>query len=279
MLIAQISDLHIRRPGQLAYRRIDTAPYLARCVARLNHWAPRIDAVIITGDLVDAGHPDEYAHLRQLLDKLELPYYLMVGNHDRRAALRAAFGDHPYLLQGGEFIQYRVELGTAGTPLQLIALDTLDESLSGGRLCQQRLAWLEQQLAAADGAPLLLAMHHPPFVTGIGHMDSALLDAADSAALAALIARYPNVERLVCGHLHRPIHARFAGTIASTAPSPAHQVVLDLHQQAPSAFVMEPPAFALHQWHDGVGLVSHHGYLEHFEGPYPFHENDGTLID
>lgn len=280
MLIAQISDLHIRRPGQLAYRRLDTAPFLTRCIARLNQWAPRIDAVLITGDLVDTGDPGEYAHLRALLATLEIPYYLMVGNHDLRAPLRAAFPEAAYLFEGdGDFIQYQVELGDAATPLRLIALDSLDPSHSGGRLCATRLAWLAQALQAAQGMPVVVALHHPPFGTGIGHMDSALLDANDSLALAALIGRYPNVERVLCGHLHRPIHTRFAGTIASTAPSPAHQVALDLTPQAPSVFVMEPPAFALHLWQPGAGLVSHHGYLDAYDGPYPFHGNDGSLID
>jgi len=279
MLIAQISDTHIRRPGQLAYRRLDTAPFLARCIERLNTWAQPIAAVVVTGDLVDAGAPDEYAHLRALLTQLKLPYYLMVGNHDRRAALRDAFPDATYLFQGGtDFIQYRVTLGTAAAPLHLIALDSLDAPHSGGRLCAARLAWLAQALEASQGAPVIVALHHPPFRTGIGHMDSAVLDAGDTQLLAQLIGRYPNVERVICGHLHRPIHMRFAGTIASTAPSPAHQVVLDIDPQAASAFVMEPPAFALHYWQAETGLVSHHAYLDRFDGPYPFRENDGELI-
>ncbi len=282
MLIAQITDLHIRRPGQLAYRRLDTAPFLARCVARLNQWAPKIDAVLITGDLVDAGNAEEYTHLRRLLQDLRIPYYLLVGNHDRREGLREVFADAAYLFAGdSEFVQYTVDLGTPGSAdsLRVIALDTLDAPNAGGRLCPARLAWLERTLVASAGRPVVIALHHPPFRTGIGHMDEIGLDAADTAALAAIVSRHPNVERLVCGHLHRPIHARFAGTIASTAPSPAHQVALDLTPQGPSAFVMEPPAFALHQWYPDAGLVSHHGYLQDYDGPYPFHDDDGVLID
>lgn len=59
MLLAQISDLHIKRPGQLAYRRVDTAAALARCVAKLNALVPRPDAVLVTGDLTDFGHDDD----------------------------------------------------------------------------------------------------------------------------------------------------------------------------------------------------------------------------
>jgi Icc protein len=78
--------------------------------------------------------------------------------------------------------------------------------------------------------------------------------------------------------LHRPIQVRFGGTIAMTCPSPAHQVVLDLSPNAPSQFVMEPPAYMLHAWEATAGLVSHTAYVGKFDGPYPFFDG-GTLID
>ena len=266
MLLAQISDLHIKRPGALAYRRVDTGAYLARTVAALNALEPRPDAVIMTGDLVDQGDPQQYEHLKTLLAPLEIPYFLMVGNHDERTALRAAFPDRAELHSGGEFVHYAVDVG----PLRLIALDSMVPGESAGNLCDARLAWLETQLEAAQGRPTVVALHHPPFVCGIGHMDELRLDPAAADKLAALIARYPNVERVICGHVHRPMFVRFGGTIASAVPAPAHQVGLDLREDAPSAFVMEPPAYALHRYDPATGIVTHHAYVEMAEGPYPF---------
>lgn len=275
MLLAQISDLHIKRPGALAYRRVDTAAHLERCVARLNSLEPKADAVVITGDLVDLGSLDEYRLLKTLLAPLTMPVYLLVGNHDDRAALRQVFDDHAYLHDSPEFVHYTVGVG----PLRLIALDSQMPQQSGGHLCDTRLAWLDAQLAQAQGAPVMLALHHPPFVSGIGHMDRQRLDPESARRLAAIVSRYPNVERVVCGHVHRPIFTRFAGTIASAVPAPAHQVALDLRKDAPSAFRLEPPAFALHQYAPETGVVTHHAYVDEGEGPYPFYETDGTLID
>ena len=51
--IAQISDLHIKAPGRLAYRRVDTAQALQRCVATLNELNPAPELVVISGDLAD----------------------------------------------------------------------------------------------------------------------------------------------------------------------------------------------------------------------------------
>jgi 3',5'-cyclic-AMP phosphodiesterase len=275
MLLAQISDLHIKRPGALAYRRVDTGPYLARCVAALNALEPRPDAVIMTGDLVDQGSPEQYEHLKALLAPLEIPYFLLVGNHDARDALRAAFPDRAELRSGGEFVQYAVDVG----PLRVIALDSMVPGQSAGNLCDARLAWLEAQLDAAQGKPVIVALHHPPFVCGIGHMDELRLDPVAADKLASLIVRYPNVERVICGHVHRPMFVRFGGTIASAVPSPAHQVALDLRDDAPSAFMMEPPAYALHRYDPATGIVTHHAYVDAADGPYPFYEPEGDLID
>ncbi|HTH60410.1 MAG TPA: phosphodiesterase [Paraburkholderia sp.] len=275
MLLAQISDLHIKAPGALAYRRVDTAASLARCIARLNALSPRPDAVIMTGDLADRGTPQEYAHLKSLLATLDLPYYLLVGNHDDRDALRDAFAERPELHVGGEFVQYAVDVGA----LRVLALDSVVPGQSAGSLDDARLDWLAAQLDAARGRPVIVALHHPPFDCGIAHMDAIRLAADASARLEALVARHPNVERVICGHVHRPMFVRFGGTIASAVPAPAHQVTLDLREHGPSAFSLEPPAFALHRYERQSGVVTHHAYVDAADGPYPFFDSHGNLID
>ncbi|WP_459616359.1 phosphodiesterase [Bordetella sp. 2513F-2] len=272
MLIAQITDLHIRMPGQKAYRVVETDTFLPPAVRALNALDPAPDVVLVSGDLTDFGRVAEYRHLKQMLDALRMPYYLMPGNHDARAELVQVFSDHAYLEGPDGFVQYTIE----DHPLRIIALDTVVPMQSHGELCERRIGWLEARLAEQPGRPTVVAMHHPPFRTGIAHMDEiGLLRGAE--ALEAVIARHPNVERVMCGHLHRTIFQRFGGTVASTCPSTAHQVALDLRPDGPSAFVMEPPGFHLHAWRDGA-LVTHHAYLGQYAGPYPFHE-DGALID
>jgi hypothetical protein len=92
------------------------------------------------------------------------------------------------------------------------------------------------------------------------------------------MARHKQVQRILCGHLHRPIQAMVGGRLALTCPSPAHQVSLKIAEQAPSCFHMEPPAFMLHWW-NGETLVTHTVPIGAFDGPYPFFGADGRLID
>ncbi|MBA3775213.1 MAG: phosphodiesterase [Betaproteobacteria bacterium] len=265
-LLAQLSDLHIKAHGRLAYGRVDTVGMLRACVQHLLRLKQQPDAVAITGDLTDLGQPEEYAVLRELLAPLTMPLYVIPGNHDERNALRIAFADHAYLRQSPGFIQYAIE----AHPLRIVAIDTVVAGESGGELCTERIAWLDRTLTQAPDRPTVVLMHHPPFRTFIGHMDAFGLRSPE--ALAAVVKRHPRVEAILCGHVHRAIEVRFAGTIASTAPSAAHQVALDFDVDAPSRFVMEPPAYRLHAYSAATGLVSHTAYVGEFAGPYLFRE-------
>jgi 3',5'-cyclic AMP phosphodiesterase CpdA len=270
MLLCQISDLHIKANGRLAYGIVDTVSMLERCVQRIRALPQQPDVVIATGDLVDLGTAAEYGLLRELLSPLSQPLYLLPGNHDERMALRASFPDHAYLNQFEPFIQWSVD----EYPVRLIGIDTVLPGSGAGQLCSRRLAWLDQTLSAAPHQPTIVAMHHPPFVTGIGHMDKIGLDGIEG--LAKVLSRHAQVERVVAGHLHRSMTARFAGTVASVCPSPAHQIALDLAADAADQFVMEPPGFQLHWW-SGSQLVTHTAFIDPAKGPYPFRENSQQI--
>ncbi len=272
MLIAQITDTHVKLPGALAYGRVDTASMLERCVAALGRLDPQPDLIVVTGDLVDLGRAEEYAHLRALLAPLVPPLIVIPGNHDDRAALRAAFADHAYLPAEG-FLHFTVD---APYPVRIVGLDTVVPMQGGGALCEERLAWLDAALARQPQRPTVVLMHHPPFVTGIGHMDQ--LGLAGREAFAEVVARHPQVELVLCGHLHRNIQARVGGRAAMTGPSTAHQVALDLRADAPSRFRMEPPGYLLHWW-TGAGFVSHQACIGEHAGPFPFFADDGSLIE
>jgi len=273
MLIAQVTDTHIKPEGCLAYGRVDTAGALARCVAHLNALLPRPDLMLMTGDLVDVGVPEEYAMLRRLLGPLEIPVYVIPGNHDDRRALREAFADHVYLPRDGEFLQYVVD----EYPVRLIGLDTTVPGKPGGLMCERRLAWLEACLAEEPERPTLLFMHHPPFLTGLANMD--WQNCGNGEALGAVVERYPQVFRILCGHVHRPIQLHWHGVTASIAPSPAMYVAYDLRADTRHDFILEPPACELHYWRPGSGLVSHLTFIGDYGGRFPFYDEQGKLIE
>jgi 3',5'-cyclic AMP phosphodiesterase CpdA len=272
-LVAQISDLHLKAGQKLTYGIVDTLAALRRAVDHLNVSQPRPDIVVISGDLVDFGRADEYAVLQPELSRLHMPFYLVPGNHDDREHLLAAFADHVYLpISANAPLDWVVE----DHPLRLIGLDSTVPGAHGGRLLDSQLMWLDEQLASRPHAPTLLILHHPPFITGIGHMDRESF--VNAAGLERVIARHPQVERLLCGHLHRPMQRRFAGSLSCVCPGTSHQIVLDLTRDAPAHFNLEPPGYLLHRWHPQEGLVTHNAVFGDYPGPYPFYDVNG-LID
>jgi Icc protein len=265
MLICQLTDLHVRPQGLAANRVSETNMLTERAFRVAAGFTPRPDAAIITGDLTECGHQAEYANLSAILGRtLPMPVYVIPGNHDRREALRHGLGHLFGVTADPDFVQYTVE----SHPVRLVMLDTLVPNASHGALSDAQLQWLERTLAAQPGKPTLIGMHHPPFATGIPHMDRIAL--RDPEAFRSVVARHRQVERIVCGHHHRPIIGQCAHAIASIAPSVAHQVELTFDTADPGAFNFEPPAFQLHKWHKSNGFVSHTVYTDSYTGPFPF---------
>lgn len=265
MLICQLTDLHVRPAGKPANRVSETNMFTERAfraVARLN---PSPDVVVITGDLTDCGLDEEYANLNRLLRKfLPMPVFVIPGNHDRRGNLRAGLKHLPGVAVDPHYVQYTVD----EYPVRLVMLDTLVPGAGHGELGSEQLEFLDRALAAAPDKPTIVGMHHPPFACGIAHMDR--INLRNIPEFAAIIGRHRQVERIICGHHHRPIVARLAHAIASIAPSVAHQVEMTLNPHDSGAFNFEPPAFQLHRWTAADGIVSHTVYVEDFPGPYPF---------
>ncbi|HEX9590139.1 MAG TPA: phosphodiesterase [Bradyrhizobium sp.] len=274
VLVAQISDLHIKSPGQLAYGRVDTAKALERCITALNEFRPRPDLVVISGDLADTPTADEYEHLKCLLSQLDPRFVSIPGNHDSRKLMRAAFPHAAYAFSSGPLNQ-RVEIGG----LDLVLLDSSVAGKPHGELDVPTLQWLEAMLASATDRPALLFLHHPPFKTGIWQMDRQnLLNASE---FEPILRRYPRVQLIATGHVHRATLTMFAGVPTTICPAPNHAVDLDLEELREPSFRVEPPAFHLHSWFPGEGfgsVVTHQVPIGDFDGPHPFFGPDGKLL-
>jgi 3',5'-cyclic-AMP phosphodiesterase len=274
LCIAQISDLHIKPRGRLAYGRVDTAKALECCIATLNALKPAPDFVVISGDLADTPSIEEYDYLKHLLAPLKLPFAGIPGNHDSREMMRAAFPQSAYAFSSGPLNQ----------TLEIDALDLvlLDSSVPGkphGELDAPTLQWLDATLASSANRPALLFLHHPPFATGIWHMDHQNLH--NAGALADLVRRHPRVQLIAAGHVHRAVLTLFAGVPATICPAPNHAVDLDLAELREPSFRVEPPAFHLHTWFPGEGfgnLVTHQVPIGEFDRPHPFFGPDGKLL-
>lgn len=245
MLIAQISDTHILSSTSNHPAMEQRADWLRRCIADINRQQPVL--VIFTGDTVQHGQPEEYALLREILAPLEAPLYLVPGNRDDAGTFRTVFGDQPYLSEKDAFVQYVVEEHA----LRLVALDSTSPGERKGVYCRERQAWLDAVLSQRPDQPTLLFIHHPPFDVG-DHYIGGYRRPEEAAALAAVVSRHPQVQALLCGHVHWLVARRWAGTVARIMPS----VAVDLRKGIDETRARGQPIYMLHRWSQEDGLVS-----------------------
>lgn len=241
--LVQLSDPHI---GATWTNRDPAASWRA-AIQSVASLPDRPDAVLVSGDLVEHGADDEYVVVKSALDAIDAPTFVLPGNHDDRARLRQHFE-----LPGerDEPVHYAVDLG----PVRLVVLDTTKPGADFGELGERQLDWLEAELSSDSDRDTLLAMHHPPFATGMPPWDAIGLAPSDRAALSDVIRSHPHVRRILAGHVHCPITGELAGCIALSAPSTYVQARprFDLNELDLSD---ESAAFAVHAVH-GSEVVS-----------------------
>lgn len=254
----QLSDLHLPEPGALLYgldpfARLDAA--IADILARHGPGsACPVDFAVLSGDLADRGDPAAYRALAVRLARLPFPSHLMVGNHDDRGALLAAFPATKSI--AGGFIQdaFQTDAG------RVILLDTLCPGAAHGELCAGRLAWLDAELSRSSG-PVLLFMHHPPVAIGIASIDRLRL--ADAAALLGVLGPYKaRVRHIFCGHVHRPVFGQWHGMNFSAVRGLGHQLALDFTATSNFPGCLEPPCYALVRASEAELVVHLHDFLD-----------------
>jgi 3',5'-cyclic AMP phosphodiesterase CpdA len=245
-LLVQLSDPHIGATWGVG----DPVAGLRAAVESVLRLPDAPDAVLMSGDLADNAADWEYETVRDLLASLNVPFYVLPGNHDDRDTLRRQF-DLPGAGAPGTPVQYAVDLG----PLRLVILDSTRPGEVPGHLDAERLSWLDRELARAPERVTLLALHHPPVSTGIAAWDELCLPPDDRSALADVLQRHPQVRRVVAGHVHRTMAAELGGRTVLTVPSTYVQTRLSFNSRE-AEVAAEPPGYAVHALLEGE-IASH----------------------
>lgn len=256
LLIAQLTDTHVVAVDTTEELFVDNNGRLEAAVRSINTEQPSMSAVLGTGDLTNWGHPAEYSALVELLAPLDAPFLPLPGNHDDRDRLRAAFPGTPWV--DADHASWATTLG-ASNRLRVIGLDSTIPDAPGAEFDDAREAWLRSVLGERpDDTPTVLAMHHPPFLTGIEWMDRSGFHGLER--LLAVLTEHP-VDRIVCGHFHRPISSTVAGIVAQVGVSTVQHVDLDLDPMATPSVIRDPVGYQILRV-DGRHIVSHTRFIE-----------------
>ncbi|WEK05320.1 MAG: metallophosphoesterase [Candidatus Devosia phytovorans] len=237
MIIAQVSDIHANGSEE-ALDRFD------RVVAWLRPMRP--DVVIVSGDLVEDDTEQSYRAVRQRLEAIGAPFFVVPGNADDVPTMRRAFAD----LYGWAGEDRLNVVGAIGG-LRVIGLD-VTVPMRGHGDAGPVLDWLSAELNSS-GDPALIFLHQHPFMTGIDGADRN--HCYNQEALSLVIGKASDtVLGVTCGHVHRPMFTRFAGLPASMAPSVTRPNTLGLDGR--SSGLLDQPGLLLHHVSEGR-MVSH----------------------
>ncbi|PSJ60846.1 phosphodiesterase [Pseudaminobacter soli (ex Li et al. 2025)] len=250
MKLIQVTDLHLVNPGEKHFG-LDPLARLEACIADINRNHADADLVVFSGDLTDRGEAIAYEALKQRLATLVPPYRLMIGNHDDRAVFLEAF---PEAADENGFIQTHLDLPHG----RVLLLDTVEQGQIEGRLCDSRLAWLDERLGEAEGRPAYVFTHHPPFDIHMPTLDE--LKLMDHAALYDVLARHGAVRHIFSGHVHRPVGGSWRGIPISTIRGTNHQSALVFSGDYQTS--TEPPAYAVIIASEDSVVVHHHDFLQ-----------------
>jgi Icc protein len=260
MKFIHVTDTHLVPSGQELHG-LDPCERLEACIEDINRH--HLDAVlcVITGDLAHSGQLEAYCDLKDCLSRLRLPFHLLVGNHDHRGRLLSTFPDLPVDENG--FLQTVLETD-AGL---FFLLDTVEQGKGWGSYCEMRIGWLGENLKRAQGRPVYLFMHHPPFHVGLPSLDRIGLG-ADGIRIGEVVAAHQNIRHLFFGHVHRPIVGSWLGIPYSTMRGTNHQTPFDFESVEVVPKSHEQPAYAVVFLDDQQTTVHFHDYLDTSTVPY-----------
>jgi len=243
-LLVQLTDTHILSPGELLYGSNDTAAHLKESVRQINCMRPKPDVVLITGDLVE--RPDEvcYQHFIDIINVLEMPVYVIPGNHDDPQNMLDDFGNTSYFPASDGTFQYAIE----DFPFRILALNSHAYGTELPEFDQERLSWLQHQLKRSK-KPTLIVIHHPPMITGIE-----LIDMGGSEwfqGLKSVLAEHSQVKLLICGHCHTDLYGRIGHVPVYMALATSHQLIASRGLTIAPSTVNTASAPTLHHYING----------------------------
>jgi len=243
-LLVQITDTHICPPGDLLYGNTDTAAHLVESVRQINSMRPKPDVVLITGDLVETPNKVCYQHFIDIINALEMPAYVIPGNHDDPKMMLEVFAGTSHFPAGDDTFQYTIE----DLPFRILALNSHSDGTELPEFDQKRLSWLQHQLSRSD-KPVLIALHHPPMTTGIE-----LIDMGGSEwfqGLKSVLTGHSQVKLLICGHCHTDLCGRIGPVPVYMAPATSHQLIASRGLTIAPSTVIVAAAPVLHHYIDG----------------------------
>lgn len=205
----QVSDTHITQRADTAYKALSSSrELLADAVKQINK-IKGLDFVMFTGDMVDTATNENYLEYYKIISKLEYPTLNAFGNHDfygmsKQEALETVKKYNLNYIFDNTYYAFSPK-----TDYRIIVLDANDNlDTANGRLSDEQLRFLDDELAQNQDKIVLIALHHPPVEPFVSY-DHSILNANE---INEILVKYTNPIVVISGHYHAT-KIRFIGNL------------------------------------------------------------------
>lgn len=206
--ILQITDTHLFAAKHETLLGVNTWESYQAVLDAIQAQQRECDLIVATGDLAQDQTAAAYQHFAEGIARFGAPCVWLPGNHDFQPAMYTA------LQEAGISSSKRV---ITGDNWQILLLDSQVFGVPHGELSEFQLDWLEKKLAANPERHTLLLLHHHPLPSGCSWLDQHSL--RNAAELDNVLARFPNVRYLLCGHIHQELDLDWNGRRLLATPS------------------------------------------------------------
>lgn len=175
--LALITDMHLNK-DTLAYNDLKNS------IDQINN-TTGLSFVLVTGDLTEEGDRESLLKAKELLDKLNIKYYALAGNHETKWSESGAT-DFKHIFGYDKFkFEYNgyIFLGFNTGPI----IRMMD-----GHVAPQDIAWLEKEFSSAKANSSFILVTHYPLKDGD----------VDNWYEVTDLARKYNVKAILGGHYH-----------------------------------------------------------------------------
>ncbi len=225
MNIIQISDCHLFADAGATMAGVNTRQSLLKVLRAITeNESP--DLIFVTGDIAHDEELSTYGQLKVLLDKLNIEYYCLPGNHDQPEYLKEIFKDN---FAG----QFRHSLCGGW---QIILLNTAIPGEVHGRIDDRQLTSL-LSVMQQHHEPAVIFMHHHPVPIHCPWLDAIGLENPDE--FLTMLRSITSVKAVFCGHVHQEFrHPRdniiFYGTPSTCFQFKPHSLIVEYDNTLPA---------------------------------------------
>lgn len=209
---AQVTDAHFKTNDE--YR----AEVLEKTVKSINK-EKGISFVVFTGDNIDSPKPEYIAEFVKTVNKLNVPYYIVIGNHDVFKNSGLSKTHYLEIIRDNNFL-YRYNKPNyvfKKNNFVFIVVDGAKEIIPGsnGYYREDTLKWLDKQLTKNKNKKVIIFQHFPLVST----KNLKTHEVYQKEKYLELIDKHDNLISVIAGHLHSNDEIMRNGVYHITSPT------------------------------------------------------------